>query len=322
VTTTEISADHYYWVADRLLSGRVVPFLGAGANLCDRPAKTKWELGKYLPSGDELAEILAERIRYPISDDLDLLRVAQYVGAVLGEGALYDYLRETFNADYPPTSLHFFLADTARVVRERGKGPMLVLTTNYDDALERAFELRGEPHEVLWYDAKRKSGVGRFMHRSKKGVTPVDRPNSYTAPIDKSHAVILKLHGAIDRAASDGDSYVITEDNYIDYLTRADISTRLPITTRKQLTESHFLFLGYSLRDWNLRVILNRIWGQRALDLYSWAIQLSPKDDRASEIERKLWGSRGEVELLYVPLADYVRALRAEAKVPSGEVAA
>ena len=39
--------------------------------------------------------------------------------------------------------------------------------------------------------------------------------------------MILKIHGAIDRAGPEAewDSYVITEDHYIDYLTRTEIRT-------------------------------------------------------------------------------------------------
>ena len=33
----------------------IVPFLGAGANLCDRPEEVAWELGRFAPSGGELA---------------------------------------------------------------------------------------------------------------------------------------------------------------------------------------------------------------------------------------------------------------------------
>ena len=39
------------------------------------------------------------------------------------------------------------------------------------------------------------------------------------------------------------------------------------------LRNSHFHFLGYRLGDWNLRVILSRIWGQQKLDLMSWSVQ-------------------------------------------------
>ena len=32
----------------------------------------------------------------------------------------------------------------------------------------------------------------------------------------------MKIHGAVDRAEPDRDSYVITEDHYIDYLTKTE----------------------------------------------------------------------------------------------------
>lgn len=43
---------HCPLVVDALLKGRVVPFLGAGVNLCDRPADLVWEVTKamYPPS--------------------------------------------------------------------------------------------------------------------------------------------------------------------------------------------------------------------------------------------------------------------------------
>ena len=172
--------DHYFLVADRLLSGRVVPFLGAGANLCGRPEGVPWALGEFLPSGRELAERLARRSRYPLDGDLDLLRVAQYVDAVLGEQALYEYLRATFDADYPPTTLHLLLADVAAQMRDLGRPPLLILTTNYDDALERAFKKRDVPCEVLWYEAKRGDARGRFRHRREDKAIP--RPTATSSP--------------------------------------------------------------------------------------------------------------------------------------------
>jgi hypothetical protein len=83
--------------------------------------------------------------------------------------------------------------------------------------------------------------------------------------------------------------------------------------------ESHFLFLGYSMRDWNLRVILNRIWGAQQLDLKSWAVQRQPADAGAREVEEALWRDRGDIDLLYVPLDEYVGRLDDELGSPSGE---
>lgn len=118
--------------------------------------------------------------------------------------------------------------------------------------------------------------------------------------------MILKLHGAVDRSRldSDGDSYVITEDHYIDYLTRTDVSSLVPVLLAAKLRKCNFLFLGYGMGDWNLRAILQRIWGAQARNYQSWAIQVD-----AEPIERKFWERRG-VEILDIDLEDYVVAVR------------
>jgi hypothetical protein len=308
-----VDEQHYLLLSDLIAAGEVIPFLGAGANMCDRPDETPWESGRFLPSGAELAQTLAERSRYPARDSFDLLRVSQYVDAVLGEKQLYRYLRAIFAVDYPPNSLHSFLAAMPALLRERGSPQPLVITTNYDDLLERAFDERGEAYDLVWYEAKRGGLASRFVHRAP-GAEPVaiDRPNKYTRLSLAERAVILKLHGAVDRADPKGDSYVITEDHYIDYLSQGDIGGQIPMTLRERMADSHFLFLGYSMRDWNLRVILNRIWGAQELDLKSWAIQREPEDPTVRKIEETLWSDRGDVDLLYIPLRDYVARLSAE----------
>ncbi len=39
----------------------------------------------------------------------------------------------------------------------------------------------------------------------------------------------------------------------------------VPVALAAKLRRSHFLFLGYEMADWNLRVILSRIWGERPI---------------------------------------------------------
>jgi hypothetical protein len=309
----EVDEQHYLHLSDLIAAGEVVSFLGAGANMCDRPDEAPWEAGRFLPSGAELAQALAERSRYPARDSFDLLRVSQYVDAVLGEKQLYRYLRAIFAVDYPPNSLHRFLAALPALLRERGSPQSLVITTNYDDLVERAFDDRGEPYDLVWYEAKRGSLGGKFIHRAPDGkAVGIERPNKYTRLSLSERPVILKLHGAVDRTDAKGDSFVITEDHYIDYLSQGDIGGQIPMTLRERMADSHFLFLGYSMRDWNLRVILNRIWGAQELDLKSWAIQREPDDPTARKIEETLWSARGDVDLLYVPLREYIARLSAE----------
>ena len=304
--------NHYSLVAESLADGEIVPFLGAGANLCDRPDETAWELGRFAPSGAELAHTLADRSRYPDENE-DLLRVSQYVDAVLGERKLYRYLHGVFDADYPPTSLHRLIARLPALLRKRKQPQMLVLTTNFDDLVERALVDASEPFDVVWYEAKRGPFQGRFLHRGPKGnVVPIERPNKYTRLDLDKRPVVLKLHGAIDRADSKRDSYVITEDSYIDYLADGDVGEQIPFSVRARMRDSHFLFFGYSMRDWNLRVILNRIWGADELDLKSWAVQLPPRDAGARKVEEALWRHRGDVDLLYAPLDEYISRLESE----------
>jgi len=145
---------------------------------------------------------------------------------------------------------------------------------------------------------------GKFLHTPPGGEPRlIERPNEYRDLSLSRRTVILKIHGAIDRVDPERDSYVITEDHYIDYLTHTDISNLVPASLAARLRRSHFLFLGYSLADWNLRVILHRIWGEQELTYRSWSIQLNPKP-----IEEAFWHRRG-VEILHAPLEEYVDAL-------------
>jgi SIR2-like domain len=308
---------HFSLVAELLVDGEIIPFLGAGANLSDRPDEATWEPGRFPPSGSELALTLAERSRYPDSDDPDLLRVSQYVDAILGEGQLYRYLHTVFDSDYPPSSVHRLLARLPGFLRDRSRPQLVVLTTNYDDLVERALKDAGETFDVVWYEAKRGPQQGLFFHRSPEGeVVPIERPNKYTGLAPAERPVVLKLHGAIDRGDSKRDSYVVTEDSYIDYLAGRDVGEQIPFSLRERMADSHYLFLGYSMHDWNLRVILNRIWGAQQLDLKSWAVQREPASAGAREVEEALWRDRGDVDLLYVPLKSYVEGLERGLAMP------
>jgi hypothetical protein len=306
--------EHYLTVAEKLSAGRMIPFLGAGANLCDR-GDGVWKRGSpFLPSGAELAHHLAERGRYPVAEDGNLLRVSQYVASVRDETDLYVYLREVFDADYPPTSLHRLLAYAARALAEPGLPQLLIVTTNYDDLVEQALAAEGLEHDVVWYEAKTMAeGRGRFVHRPPGGKPKlIPRPNKYTGLPEKlERPAVLKLHGCLDRGNAEDDSYVITEDSYIDYLSLGDVGTLIPIALSQRLVSNSLLFLGYSLSDWNLRVVMNRIWGARRLAVRSWAVQREPADPNQSKIEQALWDDRENIELVYCELSEYVKELGA-----------
>lgn len=309
---------HYRAAINAMLEGRLVPFLGAGVNLCGRPEKSSYAPNQrsFLPSGGELARCLAERSAgSEFLKKSDLAHVAEYVALTEGSYVLYQELHKIFDADYPPTTFHTFLATLHSTLQSKGystPNPMII-TTNYDDLMERAFKDAGEKFDVVFYvaDGPQK---GRFVHRDPEGNEQIiDKPNEYDKFALEQRPVILKIHGAVKRAAVDPeeDSYVITEDHYIDYLTRTDPSL-VPVTLRAAMRRSSFLFLGYALRDWNLRVILHRLFGERKLDTKSWSVQ-TPVD----HVDEEFWKKRG-VECIDMDLRAYLDELCARV----GELAA
>ncbi len=316
----EVSETHYKLVTRGILDGRVVPFLGAGVNLCGRPPDTAWKQGEYYPSGMELAAHLAKRFDYPPEEDQDLDRVADYVAIMAGSGPLYETLHELFDADYPPTVLHKFLADIPTIRREQElpQRHQLIVTTNYDDAMERALDAEGEPYDLVSYCADG-DFRGKFLHwaHGEDEARPIERPNEYADISLDERTVILKIHGLVDRKtlAQEFDSYVITQDHYIDYLARYELSSLIPVTLAAKLKKSHFLFLGYAMRDFNLKVILRRMWGEQKLSYKSWAVQLNP-----SPLDQELARARG-VDIVDVRLEEYAAELEERVRNPVEEPA-
>jgi hypothetical protein len=303
-----------------MLEGRVVPFLGAGVNLCGRPRDpadpTKlvpWA-GKYLPSGRELTEHLVNTYNYPKEEPLDLLRVSQFVAVMSGTGPLYKELRQLLVKGEPPiTAVHHFLAGLPAAMRAAGYAPSdpetaypLIITTNYDDVMERALSAAGEAYDLVYYAAQG-ADKGKFVHRPPgEEARAIAKPNKYKVRTDgqdclllQQRPVILKIHGAVDRNTSERDSYVITEDDYIDYLTLPELTTLLPVPLPEWLNRCHFLFLGYSLSDWNMRAFLRRIWKDSALSWNSWAVEIKERP-----IDQRFWSKRN-VETVIAGLEDY-----------------
>jgi DNA-binding SARP family transcriptional activator len=287
-----LADDHYAEVVKALLAGRLVPVLGTGAN---------FDGG--MPGLDEIAAYLAECFDY-LPEGRELARVSEYVALMKGVGPLYDELHDLLDRDYEPGPVQRSLAEVANVLRERGAPRQLIVTTNLDLALERAFSDADERIDVVSYISLGRH-QGRFLHvRAEGDSSVVEVPNAYAGITLDDRTVILKLLGQVDREPERRwESFAVTEDDHIDYLAQADIASLVPVTLVARLRRSHFLFLGYSLRDWGLRVFLHRIWGREKVAYRSWAVDVS-----IDAVERELWRQRG-VDVFDIPLDEYVGEL-------------
>jgi DNA-binding SARP family transcriptional activator len=291
-TPSSTASDEEGEIVRALLAGRVVPVLG-------------------LDGAGDLASHLVQAFAVPKDRPVDLTRISQYVATMQGSGPLYDALHDLFGVAVEPGPLHCFLARLPALLRERGAPHQLIVSTNYDLALEQAFEDADEELDVVAYVAAGRNR-GRFWHRPPgEAPRPVDLPNTYATELSlERRTILLKLHGAVDPLPDqEWESFVITEDDYIDYLGHSELIAVVPVSLAARLRRSHFLFLGYEMADWNLRLILNRMWGGRPISYRSWAVQQSP-----SPLAQAFW-RRYDVTPVDVDPQGYVELLERRLEV-------
>ena len=93
-----------------------------------------------------------------------------------------------------------------------------------------------------YYAASTEQRPGEFVHMLAG--KPVRVTQQYRKLMVDDRPTILKIHGAVDREDETRDSYVVTEDHYIDYLARANLDKLIPVSLMREMKTSHFLFLG------------------------------------------------------------------------------
>jgi hypothetical protein len=104
----------------------------------------------------------------------------------------------------------------------------IIYTTNYDRNIEAAFAAHGRDYV--------KVANARDIAKTRDGVTQ-----------------IVKFHGDFD----DDDSLVLTET---DYFNRLAFDSPLDIKFRSDALGKTVLFVGYSMTDMNIRLLLHNLW--------------------------------------------------------------
>jgi hypothetical protein len=149
----------------------------------------------------------------------------------------------------------------------------LIITTNYDRLFEDALLLAG-----------------------KKPTTVVYQPQATTRPEDPlqdpsaQNPFIFKVHGDINTP----ESLVITDEDYIDFVLRMTAPGEfnpVPETFEFRLSKWPTLFIGYSMLDYNLRLLLKTL--RHRKDRFPRSYSIDPWPD---PLVKRVWDS----ELGYV----------------------
>ena len=300
--------------------GLVVPFLGAGASFVGRPAGVAFDGDHpaFLPSGWDLSCSLAEESGFPAKEDwekADLAKVCSYYVAMAGRRRLRQRLRKMLVAEFQPGPLHRLLAAIPI--------PQVIVVTNYDTLVEQAFEEANRPYDLVVYPADRKDIANSILWWPHGSPEPeIAIPNDLDIDLSTT-TVIYKMHGTVSPASEKWDNFVITEEDYVEFLSRMTTNSAVPSLFYPYFRDRSFLFLGYSLRDWNLRVVLNNLSRHLASRSggnmeeqdeapKSWSIQLHP-----SELETRLW-TKKNVNIFDVSLNEFTARIRKELQKETG----
>jgi hypothetical protein len=224
-------------IAEAVRKKQCILFLGAGGHAPPPEGSSySYPAAERPPLGGALSQKLADQSDYskafPGKDTGNLQRVAWHFEHTLGRNALVTAIRKEVDDGKTPSPLLRMLAELDFP---------LVVTTNYDNLFERALFAADKVPQVSVYN------------RDDTQHT-VDL---FTAP-NARQPFVLKIHGDIGRP----ESLVVTDEDYIRFVMRMRDKDRfnpIPETLQYHLRRWPVLFVGYSLVDYNLRLLFRTL---------------------------------------------------------------
>ena len=268
---------------------KCILFLGAMAS-APTPPGCKYEYRNTPPNGSELSRQLASVSGYPDPDITNLQRVSlHYQFRPNGSReSLVAAIKERVAARgiVPSPALHMLAALPFPII----------ITTNYDHLFDQALRQAKTVSDntlkdpiVLVYDPDLKK-VPDF------------------APLDPTEekAVLVKLHGDIDRP----QSIVITEEDYLVFIHKMSDKDHHPLhdNLRSRINNWRVLFVGYSLKDYNLRLLFRTL--RWHVDVANIPLSFSV-DPQPDNLIVSVWQTRDKpmVSFIRADLWDFVPAL-------------
>jgi hypothetical protein len=224
-------------IASAVSKGECILFLGAGVH-SEPPSGSGYTYPEddRPPFGSALSKQLAERCkvleRYPKESVTNLQRMSLFFEMAKGRKQLVEAITSAVHEGKKPSPALRGLAELDFP---------LVITTNYDRLFERALGDAGKEPVVSIYSPE--------AHETEdySGPTPTGK-----------QPFVCKIHGDVGRP----DSIVITDEDYIKFVLRMSDKPPydpVPMTFRYFFQKWTTLFVGYSLVDYNLRLLFKTL---------------------------------------------------------------
>ncbi|MEW6046686.1 MAG: SIR2 family protein [Bacillota bacterium] len=259
------------YLIDQVRSGQVVLFAGAGAS-----KGATLPDGREPPSGQELADAIALKFLGSDHAGLPLQVITELAINESSLAEVQDFVASTLRG-LQPSRFHL----TLPTFRWRG-----IATTNFDTVIETAYE----------FQTDRAQNLVPFLSNE-------DRIDEKVRSVDA--VVLLKLHGCITRTHDPDLPLILTFDQYVTHKTGRE---RLFNTLIEWAYENPVVFVGYNMRDSDIREILH---------VLSELKENRPRHylvvPEVREVERRYWEMR-RVTVLEGTFETFLRAL--ESSIP------
>jgi len=150
---------------------------------------------------------------------------------------------------------------------------------------------------------------------------PTDTPSK---PLPNETPLIYYVFGR----SKYNNTWVLTEDDFFDYLIRATSYKLMPGIVADKLVAGSLLFLGFPLDDWKFRILFRMIMSKdgkgllRSENYYHVGVQVDPEEhtpEEASRIRKFLetyFGRAANVNIFWGSAADFLKGLRDHLKDP------
>lgn len=198
-----INKEHFRTLRKAIENNKLAIFVGSAVSYDSK-----------LPSWGDLISVMKNALENPRTDDY--LKIAEHFYLQYGRNTYYSKINEFFPPGSQPNHLHDLILQLK---------PQHIVTTNWDNLLEKAIENRGELYFKVTSDHELASSP--------------------------SSQLLVKMHGDLSQR-----NIIFKESDYLAY------TDKFPLIENfiKSLFSTHVvLFIGYSISDYNLNQILSWI---------------------------------------------------------------